>query len=142
MRILVVGHRRETRALVRILRAADRLATDHFMDGTAALAALDQMNNQFDYVLLEGGEQTADHKDVVRAVRRRDSRVPIAYFSPPTVRAAAPRLVGAFEKSPRGVRILNCVLTGSGAESEGNCAYDLGDIVFEYQRPSRKGRSE
>lgn len=139
MKILVVGHRRETRILVRILRTADRLATDHYMDGPSALLALGRQNRRFDYVLLEGEAGTGDNQEVVRAVRRKDARVPIAYFSPPA--AAAPRLLGTFERSSRGHRVLNCVLTGSGSETAGNCACDFGDIVFEYQHSPRKRRS-
>lgn len=140
MKVLVVGERRETRVLVRLLEAADR-QTEYFADRSAALAVLAETDGNYDYVVLEGEEQAGGNPELLRSLRGRNDRVPVVFLRP----AADPgelRLIGAFERSPRGLKPLNCVLTEVGpAATDGNCVLDIGRIVYEYQSTCRRRES-
>ncbi len=143
MNTLVVGHRRETRALARLIRSRDRQSTCHFPDALAALAALRQSGSRFDFALLEGEEDSAGIRELTEAIRQRNRQAPIAFLSyavrSRSAAADRPRLLGAFERSPRGLRILNCILAEPYTAPEGgNCAYDIGNVIFEYQAPGKR----
>jgi hypothetical protein len=141
LKLLVVGRREETHALVRLLRSKDRQGAAHVADGRAALRVLERPDIRFDFVLVEGGDMANGRNDVAEMIRRH-RRVPIAILSyPADPSSAPPKLFGVFEKSPNGMRILNCTLAEpERGRTEGNCARDLGRIIYEYQPGREKGR--
>ncbi|BCR03758.1 hypothetical protein DESUT3_08270 [Desulfuromonas versatilis] len=144
MRVLFVGSHPRARALFRLLCGRDRQAVLHSANGLTSVRLLLETGNRYDFAILSGREGTADCLAMAGELRAANPRVTIAYLSmaeqePPRARGWN-RLLGAFEKSSQGPRMLNCVLALPSAAA-GNCARDLGEVIFEYQAPCTPKRA-
>jgi hypothetical protein len=134
LNLIVIGDRQETRALARLLRQVDANTAAHFADFPTALAALREPGARFDFVLMETPGAADEERELTHAIRHRHQEVPIALISYAASGAVQPRLFGIFEKASTGARILNCVIAEpEGGRLEGNCARELGQIIYEYQ---------
>ncbi len=138
MKILLIGGSARTRLLLSTLRQLDEQAITLCRDSRSALEEIEAREQSFDYVIWEQSPEDVHQAPLMAAINARQPELPMAYLSIEPEKKPAPplQLVGAFENSRRGRRVLNCNLA-QGGEAR-SCAPSLDQIIFEYQAPCRK----
>ncbi len=149
MRLLVAGSTFRTKVLYRWLRRANSGAVAYFPDGQKAVAALKKKVERFDYALLEEGVEEPEGREIVRRLRTVNSRIGIAYLAPsaPEERlntTAVPKLVGFFERSKKGKKLLSCQLSETRTAGNGAKRPFPETITYEYRAdcPRKKAGNE
>jgi hypothetical protein len=140
MKVLVVGSLPQTRQLLRVVRTVNHAEVTHFRFGVEAIAAIRRRGFHYDLVLLEDGEGSPDSQSVADAIQSVAATTPIAFLRYPAANTAGeqiPRLVGAFEHSSRGLRLLDCRLSGAPAKARQSPLPAPAEILFEYHSPCR-----
>lgn len=141
MNLLVVGRRQSTTSLMEAMCAGEENTVTYCLDGPAALEKVQQRGGDYDWIILEN-DLAACAEETAQAIRSLGCRSPISFLahqgrSAPAL--APPRLVAAFERSPKGMRLLNCVLAHPAGSSGNFDADSPPEIIFEYHAPCKKG---
>lgn len=140
MKVLVVGHLPQTRQLLRVLRRVNRAVATHFRCGAEAIAATRRGGVHYDLVFLEDNEENPESQSVAEAIQSVDATTSIVFLRYPAVNNSEeqiPRLIGAFEHSSRGLRLLDCRLSGLPAKENPSPLPAPAEILFEYHAPCR-----
>lgn len=140
MKVLVVGHLPQTRQLLRVLRRVNRAFATHYRHGAEAIAATRRGGVHYDLVFLEDHEENVESQSVAEAIQSVDATIPIAFLRYPAdhnLEEEIPRLIGAFEHSTRGLRLLDCRLSGAPAKERPSPLPAPAEILFEYHAPCR-----
>ncbi len=137
MKVLVVGHRRETRRLYQLLRGANRGGATYCSDSAQAVTVLDRSRGRYDYIFIEEQRKSNGSADIIGTIRAIDSDVPIAilkFAGKDTPADRRPRLFGVFERSPKGPQLLNCLLSAPNIEPAEEKMVHWGNLAFEYRK--------
>ncbi len=143
MKLLLVSRSPKAKALCRILGNQNRGAICHCADNLTAVQLRLEREGGYDCLVIHGAEDDPESLAIAAAVKRAHPLTSIAYFSlegDSGLPSRPARLLGAFENTPRGMRLLNCVLSQGPAPTDGNCAPNMDGLIFEYQAPCRSRR--
>ena len=138
MNILIVGEQRNTFTLARLLRCFGNHAFHHFRSSRDALKYVRGKGHGhgFDFALLEKTEQS---QELIRLLRQGNHNLPITILDHCVAPDAfLPRLLTAWERSKKGKRVLNCMLTPRVSAEDQSCPLQTEDIVFEFAAPCRR----